>query len=184
MNRFWRILRLGLPGVTGPIGAARRAVAWWALGSVAFGAVLGWIGGDMVAGIGIGLLALLAAIAVTGWHGAFRLAEQIDTSEAPLLELGYDEGDPTCHQEDWVDPPPNNWLGAERYRVRVTNRSTKTIDGVSLSLMQFTPQGAPFLPMPLKVVGDDLGVRSIDQALHGGERRYYEVAWVGFDRAG
>jgi hypothetical protein len=150
-------------------------------GATALGA---WLLSDPLTGLALGLLALLALLAASFGSAAARLIEERDRADTPLLLLEFDPSDPTSHQEDWVDPAPRNWLGAERYRVRVTNRSTKTIDAVTLALVQFRPQGAPFLPMPLKVVGDDMGVRSVDVPLHGGDSRNYEVAWVGFQRDG
>lgn len=184
MNRLWQVLRVGMPGVTRPLSAVRSVAAFWAFASLAISTTLGAIGGDALTGLGIGLFVLLVAFALVGWHGAFVLARQVEEFETPLLDLAFDQDDSSCHQEDWVDDASGHWLGAERYRVRVTNRSARTIDATTLSIVRFTPQGAPFLPMPMKVVGDDVGSRSVDQALHGGDRRYYEVAWVGFDRHG
>jgi hypothetical protein len=182
---IWRALQMGTPRI---VRTARQARSAWAavvllftLGGSALGA---WLLRDPLTGLALGLLALLAFVAAAFATAAATLIEERERAATPLLLLEFDPDDQTSHQEDWVDPPPRNWLGAERYRVRVTNTSTKTIDAVTLSLLRFRPQGAPFLPMPLKVVGDDMGTRSVDVALHGGDSRHYEVAWVGFQRDG
>lgn len=184
MNRLLNVLRVGLPGVTGPASVMRSVVTWWAFLSVAAGTLVAALGGDALSGVAVGLLVLLVVFALVGWHAALRLDVQLEQLNAPLLDLTFDPDDPTCHQEDWVDDASGRWLGAERYRLRMSNLSARTIDFVSLSITRFAPQGASFLPLPLKVVGDDMGVRSEAQALHGGDTRYFETCWIGFDRGG
>jgi hypothetical protein len=182
---IWRALQIGTPAVARTASAARSLWAAIVLVLSLGGTLVGQlIFRDPVTGFGLGMLALLAVAAAAFGVAAVRLVEERERAETPVLLLEYDPADRTSHQEDWVDPAPRNWLGAERYRVRVTNTSATTIDAVTLSLVRFRPQGAPFLPMPLKVVGDDMGIRSVDVALHGGDHRYYEVAWAGFQRDG
>lgn len=161
----------------------RSAVAWWALISVASGALVAALGGDALSGVGVALLVVLVTLTLVGWHAALRLSAQLEQLQAPLLDLTFDPEDASCHQQDWVDDASGRWLGAERYRVRLSNLSARTIDSVTLSIVRFAPQGAPFLPLPLKLVGDDIGVRSENIVLHGGETRYYEACWIGFDRS-
>lgn len=80
-----------------------------------------------------------------------------------------------------LGPRVPEWFTVSPYvlhRVGVRNAGPNTVDDVRLMLVDFQPQGAPFLPIPLRFMHDDSPDGRISQrgvTLHPGEIRHVDV---------
>ena len=135
------------------IGSVYGTFGWQGVVYVVLGLVLlvfaqgtyeTWQGAEASAG-------LARANSVASEKEAERAKEELRKLQAPVLDLIYDPNDGSCHERD-LDA--HHFCYLELYRVGVVNLSLASVEGVVVMLRSFTPQGAPFLPVPLHQMHD------------------------------
>ena len=72
----------------------------------------------------------------------------------PQLELVFDVDRFPSSRMEWIDPIRPGNVTVRLYRVAVRNVSMATIDDVKVSVEDFHPQGARFLPIELRFMHD------------------------------